>query len=70
MHRWQHAALAFISKQVHLLKIAHTVNGTDPYMAMGYLHIGPQQIKSNQILLVTYTWLADVNESVAKCLCF
>uniref|UniRef100_A0A674BUY0 RING-type domain-containing protein n=1 Tax=Salmo trutta TaxID=8032 RepID=A0A674BUY0_SALTR len=24
----------------------------------------------NQILLVTYTWLADVNASVAKCLCF
>ena len=28
------------------------------------------QIKSNQILFVTYTWLADVNASVAKCLCF
>ena len=27
-------------------------------------------IKSNQILFVTYTWLADVNASVAKCLCF
>ena len=27
-------------------------------------------IKSNQMLLVTYTWLADVNASVAKCLCF
>ena len=26
--------------------------------------------KSNQILFVTYTWLADVNASVAKCLCF
>ena len=24
------------------------------------------QIKSNQILFVTYTWLADVNASVAK----
>jgi hypothetical protein len=29
-----------------------------------------QIIKSNQILFVTYTWLADVNASVAKCLCF
>ena len=28
------------------------------------------QIKSNDILLVTYTWLADVNASVAKFLCF
>uniref|UniRef100_A0A8C8BT15 Uncharacterized protein n=1 Tax=Oncorhynchus tshawytscha TaxID=74940 RepID=A0A8C8BT15_ONCTS len=28
------------------------------------------RIKSNQILFVTYTWLADVNASVAKCLCF
>ena len=28
------------------------------------------QIKSNHILFVTYTWLADVNASVAKCLCF
>ena len=26
--------------------------------------------KSNHILFVTYTWLADVNASVAKCLCF
>jgi hypothetical protein len=26
--------------------------------------------KSNQILFVTYTWLADVNASVVKCLCF
>jgi hypothetical protein len=26
--------------------------------------------KSNPILVVTYTWLADVNASVAKCLCF
>ncbi|CDQ73623.1 unnamed protein product [Oncorhynchus mykiss] len=25
---------------------------------------------SNQILFVTYTWLADVNARVAKCLCF
>ena len=25
---------------------------------------------SNQIVLVTYTWIADVNASVAKCLCF
>jgi hypothetical protein len=25
--------------------------------------------RSNQILLVTYKWLADVNASVAKCLC-
>jgi hypothetical protein len=24
----------------------------------------------NQILFVTYTWLADVSVSVAKCLCF
>ena len=28
------------------------------------------QIKSNLILLVTYTWLADVIVSVANCLCF
>jgi hypothetical protein len=27
-------------------------------------------VKSNQIAFVTYTWLADVNASVAKCLCF
>uniref|UniRef100_A0A8K9WMH2 RING-type E3 ubiquitin transferase n=1 Tax=Oncorhynchus mykiss TaxID=8022 RepID=A0A8K9WMH2_ONCMY len=27
-------------------------------------------LQSNQILLVTYTWLAVVNASVAKCLCF
>ena len=26
--------------------------------------------KSTQIVFVTYTWLADVNASVAKCLCF
>ena len=26
--------------------------------------------KSNKIVFVTYTWLADVNASVAKCLCF
>ena len=26
--------------------------------------------KSNQNVFVTYTWLADVNVSVAKCLCF
>ena len=32
--------------------------------------IVPRIIKSNQILFVTYTWLADVNASVAKCLCF
>ena len=70
MHNWLHASLALISTQADLLTMAHAVNGTDPYMAMGYLHIGPQQIKSNQILLVTYTWLADVNESVAKCLSF
>jgi hypothetical protein len=25
---------------------------------------------SNQIVFVTYTWLADVNVSVAKCMCF
>ena len=28
------------------------------------------EIKSNHILFVTYTWLADVIASVAKCLCF
>ena len=28
------------------------------------------EVKSNQILFVTNTWLADVNASVAKCLCF
>uniref|UniRef100_A0AAZ3RU29 Transposase Tc1-like domain-containing protein n=1 Tax=Oncorhynchus tshawytscha TaxID=74940 RepID=A0AAZ3RU29_ONCTS len=28
------------------------------------------QIKSNPILLATYTWLADVKASAAKCLCF
>ena len=33
-------------------------------------NIKSNQIKSNQILFVTYTWLADVNASVAKCLCF
>ena len=27
-------------------------------------------LKSNQIVFVTYTWLADVNANVAKCLCF
>jgi hypothetical protein len=27
------------------------------------------QIKSNHILLVTYTYLADVIEGVVKCLC-
>ena len=27
-------------------------------------------VKSNQIVFVKYTWLADVNASVAKCLCF
>ena len=30
----------------------------------------PYLIKSKHILFVTYTWLADVNASVAKCLCF
>ena len=28
------------------------------------------QFKTNQMLLVAYTWLADVNASVAKCLHF
>ena len=27
-------------------------------------------VKSNQMLFVTYTWLANVNACVAKCLCF
>ena len=31
---------------------------------------GPDVCKSNKIVFVTYTWLADVNASVAKCLCF
>jgi hypothetical protein len=35
----------------------------------GYGTIGKNS-ESNQILLVTYTWLADVNAIVAKCLCF
>ena len=46
-----HAPLALISKQVHLLMTAHAintvqfkVNGTDPYMAMVYLHIGLLQL--------------------------
>ena len=38
-------------------------DGTD-----GVIHDSPN--KSNLILFVTYTWLADVNASVAKCLCF
>jgi hypothetical protein len=29
-----------------------------------------EQIESNHILFETYTWLADVSASVAKCLCF
>ena len=47
VHTWLHAALALISKQVHLLTTTHAVNtvqvkvnGTDPYMAMVYIHIG------------------------------
>ena len=31
-------------------------------------HTGSNQIKSNQIVFVTYTWSADVNAGVAKCL--
>ena len=31
---------------------------------------GGGSIKSNQNVFVTYTWLADVNASVAKCLFF
>jgi hypothetical protein len=48
-------------------------NGTRPCSSGGWGHnLNPSlcQIKSNQILFVTYTWLADVNASVAKCLCF
>ena len=33
---------------------------------LDWLH---HQIKSNQIVFITYTWLADVNASVAKCFC-
>jgi hypothetical protein len=36
----------------------------------GVISVCVCQIKSNHILLVTYTWLADVNVSVAKGLCF
>ena len=35
-----------------------------------YRNTHTPDIKSNQILFVTYTWLADVNASVAKWLCF
>ena len=51
VHMWLHAALVLISKQAHLLTTAHAVNtvqfkvsGTDPYMAMVYLHIGQLQL--------------------------
>ena len=43
---------------------------THDCVAMHASNIIKSQIKSNQILFVTYTWLADVNASVAKCLCF
>ena len=33
-----------------------------------FLAPSTNQIKSN--VFITYTWLADVNVSVAKCLCF
>ena len=46
-----HVALSLISKQAHHLMTAHAVNtvqikvnGTDPYMAMVYLHIGLLQL--------------------------
>lgn len=45
VYTWLHATLALISKQAHLFMTAHAVktvqfkvNGTDPYMAMFYLH--------------------------------
>ena len=51
VHKWLHAALALISKQAHLLTTAHAVNivqfnvnGTDPFMAMVYLHLGQLQL--------------------------
>ena len=51
VHTLLHVALALISKQEHLLMTAHAVktvqfkvNGTDPYMAMVYLHTGLLQL--------------------------
>ena len=51
VHTWLHAAFTLISKQVHLLMTANAVNtvqfnvnGTDPYMAKVYLHIGLLQL--------------------------
>ena len=44
-----------------------------PYWAQtrkGHTNIPTAVSKSNLILFVTYTWLADVNASAAKCLCF
>jgi hypothetical protein len=46
VHTWLHAALALISKQVHLLPttavntVQFKVNGTDPNMTMVYFHTG------------------------------
>jgi hypothetical protein len=36
----------------------------------GECEIMYEMSKSNQIKCVTYAWLADVNVSVAKCMCF
>jgi hypothetical protein len=40
-----HVALGLISRQAHSVKrVQFKVNGTDPYMAMVYLHIGLLQL--------------------------
>ncbi|CDQ97306.1 unnamed protein product [Oncorhynchus mykiss] len=58
-----HFAASSMSISAHLKKHIYSCG----YCICCYYHF---QIKSNQIVFVTYTWLADVNASVAKCLCF
>jgi hypothetical protein len=67
VHTWLHAALALISKQAPLVTttavntVQIKVNGTDPYMAMVYLHIGLLQLRFGYAALVCVEyWLSPV----------
>uniref|UniRef100_A0A8C7RVK2 IGF-like family receptor 1 n=1 Tax=Oncorhynchus mykiss TaxID=8022 RepID=A0A8C7RVK2_ONCMY len=52
----------------HLARLLREMDRNDTVVVLTKLSL--LKVKSNQIVFVTYTWLADVNASVAKCLCF
>ena len=69
-----------VQRRVHLSSLCQLVysrgyitdrkeSWIEPVNAIGLCSIA-NQIRSNPILLVTCTWLEDVNVSVVKCLCF